>query len=115
MLAKIDGIFKRRYSMDEQIDGDISINTRYPTPQTVTIRCGFLGFSSIFSLSHLMWTVSVCCSEKLSLPPRTGKEDKLTGLHLGADDYIEKPYDIDIMLAKIDGPPAKWRSYRECR
>ena len=27
MLAKIDGIFKRRYSMDEQIDGDISINT----------------------------------------------------------------------------------------
>ena len=31
------------------------------------------------------------------------KEDKLTGLMLGADDYIEKPYDIDIMLAKIKG------------
>ena len=29
------------------------------------------------------------------------KEDKLNGLQLGADDYIEKPYDIDIMLAKI--------------
>ena len=28
---------------------------------------------------------------------------KLTGLNLGADDYIEKPYDIDIMLAKISG------------
>ena len=24
-------------------------------------------------------------------------------MHLGADDYIEKPYDIDIMLAKISG------------
>lgn len=34
---------------------------------------------------------------------KTGKEDKLNGLNLGADDYIEKPYDIDIMLAKIDG------------
>lgn len=34
---------------------------------------------------------------------RTGKDDKLLGLNLGADDYIEKPYDIDIMLAKISG------------
>lgn len=31
------------------------------------------------------------------------KEDKLNGLLLGADDYIEKPYDIDILIAKIDG------------
>ncbi len=34
---------------------------------------------------------------------RTAKEDKLKGLNLGADDYIEKPYDIDILLAKIKG------------
>lgn len=31
------------------------------------------------------------------------KDDKLCGLALGADDYIEKPYDIDILLAKIKG------------
>lgn len=31
------------------------------------------------------------------------KEDKLNGIIGGADDYIEKPYDIDILLAKIDG------------
>lgn len=34
---------------------------------------------------------------------KTDKEDKLKGLNLGADDYIEKPYDIDILLAKING------------
>ncbi len=34
---------------------------------------------------------------------KTNKDDKLLGLDLGADDYIEKPYDIDIMLAKIRG------------
>lgn len=34
---------------------------------------------------------------------RTQKDDKLKGLNLGADDYIEKPYDIDILLAKIRG------------
>ncbi len=34
---------------------------------------------------------------------KTTKDDKLKGLGLGADDYIEKPYDIDILLAKIRG------------
>lgn len=34
---------------------------------------------------------------------KTEKDDKLNGLILGADDYIEKPYDIDILLAKIGG------------
>lgn len=34
---------------------------------------------------------------------RTEKNDKLKGLYTGADDYIEKPYDIDILLAKIKG------------
>ncbi|MBO4748058.1 MAG: response regulator transcription factor [Clostridiales bacterium] len=34
---------------------------------------------------------------------RGDKESKLEGLSLGADDYVEKPYDIDILLAKIRG------------
>ena len=39
----------------------------------------------------------------LIVSAKTDKEDMLNGLGLGADDYIEKPYDIDIMLAKISG------------
>lgn len=35
------------------------------------------------------------------LSARTDKEDKINGLSLGADDYVEKPYDIDVLLAKI--------------
>ena len=34
---------------------------------------------------------------------KTEKDDKLNGLMLGADDYIEKPYDIDILMAKVRG------------
>ncbi|MDO4317293.1 MAG: response regulator transcription factor [Lachnospiraceae bacterium] len=39
----------------------------------------------------------------LIVSAKAEKEDKLNGLLSGADDYIEKPYDIDIMLAKIGG------------
>ncbi len=39
----------------------------------------------------------------LIVSAKNEKDDKLNGLMLGADDYIEKPYDIDIMLAKISG------------
>lgn len=51
---------------------------------------------------------SVCSSirEKGNIPiliisARIGREDKLNGFTLGADDYIEKPVDIDLLLAKI--------------
>lgn len=39
----------------------------------------------------------------LIVSARTSKEDQLKGLLLGADDYIEKPYDIDLLVAKIKG------------
>lgn len=39
----------------------------------------------------------------LIVSARNEKDDKIKGLNLGADDYIEKPYDIDILLAKIRG------------
>lgn len=55
---------------------------------------GFLVCSKIREQSN---TPIIIVSAKME------KEDKLNGLNLGADDYIEKPYDIDIMLAKISG------------
>ena len=39
----------------------------------------------------------------LMLTARVADSDKILGLTIGADDYISKPYDIDILLAKING------------
>lgn len=44
--------------------------------------------------------------EKSSIPilflsARVDKEDQMNGFLLGADDYVEKPVDMDILLAKV--------------
>jgi DNA-binding response OmpR family regulator len=35
------------------------------------------------------------------LSAKHSREDKLLGLQLGADDYLGKPYDVDVLIAKI--------------
>lgn len=35
------------------------------------------------------------------LSAKVGKEDKMNGFQLGADDYVEKPVDMDILSAKV--------------
>ncbi|MDE5698511.1 MAG: response regulator transcription factor [Lachnospiraceae bacterium] len=37
----------------------------------------------------------------LIISARVGKEDQLNGFRLGADDYMEKPVDPDLLVAKI--------------
>ena len=36
------------------------------------------------------------------LTSRSGKEDVITGLESGADDYLVKPFDYDILVARLE-------------
>lgn len=36
------------------------------------------------------------------LAGRSGKEDEIDGLKAGADDYIKKPFDFDVLVARIE-------------
>lgn len=58
---------------------------------------GIDGFNICSKIRETSNTPIIILSAKIS------KEDKLNGIILGADDYIEKPIDIDILLAKIKG------------
>ncbi len=58
---------------------------------------GMDGFAVCSKIREMSNTHILIASAKVE------KNDKLKGLNLGADDYIEKPYDIDILIAKIKG------------
>lgn len=58
---------------------------------------GLDGFSILSRIRNKCNTLVIIVSAKDT------KEDKLKGIMGGADDYIEKPYDIDILIAKIEG------------
>lgn len=57
-----------------------------------------LGIDGITVCSKIRETKNVPI---IILSAKTDKENKLNGLLSGADDYMEKPYDIDILLAKV--------------
>lgn len=44
---------------------------------------------------------------------RTGKEDQMNGYLAGADDYMEKPVDMDILRAKVSALMHRYYENRE--
>ncbi len=89
------------YSVKHCADGDSAVNAFESEGARLVILDIMLpgpdGFAVCRKIRENANTPIIIVSAK------TEKDDKLNGLILGADDYIEKPYDIDILLAKIKG------------
>ncbi|TDX76126.1 response regulator receiver domain-containing protein [Neorhizobium sp. R1-B] len=49
----------------------------------------------------------------IMLTAMTDKENTLNGLKAGADDYLTKPVDLDLLMAKISGCIARLESNRK--
>lgn len=96
-----DFLRKENYIVSVATDGNkaLSLYERYGAKLVLldVMLPGMDGFSICSKIRETANTPIIIMSAK------TTKEDKLNGLILGADDYIEKPIDIDILVAKIKG------------
>jgi len=56
---------------------------------------------------------AVTAAPLLILTSLRGKEDYLKGLRVGGDDYITKPYDIDVLVARVEAFLRRESMHRE--
>jgi len=67
-------------------------------PDLVLLDIGLPGMDGLEALHHFRERVGV---PVIFLTARRRELDQVLGLELGADDYITKPFDLDVLLARI--------------
>jgi DNA-binding response OmpR family regulator len=67
-------------------------------PDLVLLDIGLPGMDGLDALSHFQSRIGV---PVIFLTARRRELDEVLGLRLGADDYITKPFDKDVLLARI--------------
>lgn len=71
---------------------------RQEPPDLVLLDIGLPGLDGLDALHILRREYQLSI---ILLTARRGEEDETLGLTLGADDYVKKPYDTDVLLARI--------------
>src|SRR5512136_2304703 len=71
---------------------------RRDPPDLVLLDIGLPGMDGLDALRHLKQTLNL---PVIFLTARRRELDEVLGLELGADDYITKPFDVDVLLAHI--------------
>jgi DNA-binding response OmpR family regulator len=67
-------------------------------PDLVLLDIGLPGMDGLDTLRHIRAQVS---APVIFLTARRREMDQVLGLELGADDYVTKPFDLDVLLARI--------------
>ncbi len=71
---------------------------RLDSPDLVLLDIGLPGMDGLEALRRLRREVDV---PVIFLTARRRELDEVLGLELGADDYVTKPFDIDVLLARV--------------
>lgn len=71
---------------------------RLDAPELVLLDIGLPGMDGLDALRNLRRELDV---PVIFITARRRELDEVLGLELGADDYITKPFDIDVLLARI--------------
>jgi DNA-binding response OmpR family regulator len=71
---------------------------RRDRPELALLDIGLPGMDGLDALRHLRTDMGV---PVIFLTARRRELDQVLGLELGADDYVTKPFDLDVLLARI--------------
>ncbi len=77
---------------------DALARIEFETPDLVILDIGLPGMDGLDALRHIHRTETI---PVIFLTARRRELDEVLGLELGADDYVTKPFDIDVLLARI--------------
>jgi DNA-binding response OmpR family regulator len=77
---------------------DALAQVRLDPPDLVLLDIGLPGMDGLDALRNLRQQIDV---PVIFLTARRRELDQVLGLEMGADDYVTKPFDIDVLLARI--------------
>ncbi|MBN2003745.1 MAG: response regulator transcription factor [Anaerolineae bacterium] len=77
---------------------DALAQVRLAPPDLILLDIGLPGMDGLEALRRLRREVDV---PVIFLTARRRELDEVLGLELGADDYVTKPFDIDVLLARV--------------
>jgi len=77
---------------------DALVQVRIDPPDLILLDIGLPGMDGLDALRNLRRQIDV---PVIFLTARRRELDQVLGLELGADDYVTKPFDINVLLARI--------------
>ena len=87
------------YQVSTAASGEEALEqARRAAPDLVLLDIGLPGMDGLDALRHLRADIGV---PVIFLTARRRELDQVLGLELGADDYVTKPFDLDVLLARI--------------
>jgi DNA-binding response OmpR family regulator len=86
-----------RTSTAENAEDALSL-ARRDNPDLVLLDIGLPGMDGLDALRHIKNEMG---TPVIFLTARRRELDEVLGLELGADDYVTKPFDLDVLLARI--------------
>ena len=85
-------------------DGDEGLAAaRESPPDCILADVMMPGMDGVAMVEELRHDRATDCIPVLMLTARVGTEDELAGLTAGADDYVTKPFDPDVLRARVQG------------
>lgn len=96
------GILEEDYKVETYSDGMDMLATLTPEQPTLVILETLLPGPTGYEVCQMIYDeYSNCVTRVIFLSAKTSVEERIKGMEAGADDYINKPYDIPEISAKV--------------